>query len=203
MTANEVDRLAAAAQDAHIGDFGRTMRALVLFLAYTGIRPGEAFALDHSDIDRVARRVVVKRRLAGGRIDTPKSGRQRTIVLFPQAIQALELLGSSTVGLVFRAKQGGQLSGSLMSGCFWPPVRAAFSRPQLDLYELRHFCAHHMYVTMDLPARVVAAQLGHASPRLVEDLYGHFKVGALEEIDRALGRTTTPLGLVSDASGSQ
>jgi integrase len=41
---------------------------------------------------------------------------------------------------------------------------------------------------MDLASRVVATQLGHSSPRLVELLYGHFKVGALEEIDRALER---------------
>ena len=46
---------------------------------------------------------------------------------------------------------------------------------------------------MGLPARVVAAQLGHSSPRLVEELFGHGDVGALEEIDRAVGDNVVPL----------
>ncbi len=50
-----------------------------------------------------------------------------------------------------------------------------------------------MYVTMGLPARIVAVQLAHASPRLVEELYGHGDVGALEEIDRAIGANVVPL----------
>ena len=36
-------------------------------------------------------------------------------------------------------------------------------------------------------------QLGHSSPRLVEDLYGHGDVGALEEIDGAIGAKVVPL----------
>jgi integrase len=64
---------------------------------------------------------------------------------------------------------------------------------KVDLHELRHFCAHHLYVTKDLPARVVATQLGHSTPKLVETLYGHFKVGALEELDRAYGQNVTRL----------
>ena len=38
---------------------------------------------------------------------------------------------------------------------------------------------------MGPPARVVAAQLGHDGPKLIEQLYGHGDVGALEEIDEA------------------
>jgi hypothetical protein len=39
---------------------------------------------------------------------------------------------------------------------------------------------------------VVATQLGN-TPRMVEDLYGHGDVGALEEIDRAIGDNAVPL----------
>src|SRR5215211_4632451 len=62
LTVREVEGMAAAAEAAHGGQFGRRMRALVLFAAYTGIRPGEAFALEHGDIDRATRRVMIKRR---------------------------------------------------------------------------------------------------------------------------------------------
>lgn len=203
LTVAEVAEIAERAAAAHPGDFGTVMRALVLFAGYSGMRPGEIYALEHHDINRETDRIMVRRRVAAGRLDLPKSNKWRPIVLFPEAAEALDRLPHRGEGYVFRAKRGGRISQALMSGCYWPPVRAAAARPKLDLYELRHFCGHHLYVTMDLPARVVAAQLGHASPRLVEDLYGHFKDGALEEIDRALGRAGAPLRLVSDASGTQ
>jgi hypothetical protein len=62
-------------------------------------------------------------------------------------------------------------------------------RRKVDLYELRHFCDHYLYVVCDLP-----------SPRKVEELYGHIKVRALEEIDRAFGANMAPLRSVEKAS---
>jgi hypothetical protein len=62
----------------------------------------------------------------------------------------------------------------------------------VDPHELRHFAGHHLYVTMGQPSRVVRAQLGD-TPRMIEDLYGHGDVGALEEIDRAIGANVVPL----------
>ena len=74
---------------------------------------------------------------------------------------------------------------------YWQGISAVFG--PVDPHELRHFAGHHLYVTLGLPARVVAVQLGHASPRLVEELYGHGDVGALKEIDRAIGVNVVPL----------
>lgn len=203
LTVDQVTAIAAAAERAHKGAFATTMRALVLFAAYTGIRPGELFALEHRDLDLDSNRVWIKRRVVDGRLDLPKSNKVRQIALLPEAEQALALLPRRADGLVFRAKRGGRISAALMSANYWPPVRAAAKLPDLDLYELRHFCGHHLYVTLDLPSRVVAAQLGHASPRLVEDLYGHFKVGALAEIDRRVGRTGGHLRALPDANETQ
>jgi hypothetical protein len=62
----------------------------------------------------------------------------------------------------------------------------------VDPHELRHFAGHHLYVTMGLPSRVVGTQLGD-TPRMIEDLYGHGDVGALDEIDRAIGDDVVPL----------
>jgi len=45
---------------------------------------------------------------------------------------------------------------------------------------------------MELPSRVVGAQLGD-TPRMIEDLYGHGDVGALDEIDRAIGDNVVTL----------
>lgn len=177
----ELDQLAAAALEVH-GAYGPTMRALTLFLAYTGIRPGELFALEWSDLDFERMRIRVERRAYKGSIDLPKSNRPRLIVLTPPARDAV--LGLSRADrLVFSGKRGGRLSQSLLTW-YWQPVLARAER-RITPYELRHFAAHYLYVTLGLPARVVAVQLGHDGPKLVESLYGHGDVGALEEIDRA------------------
>ncbi|HLL86946.1 MAG TPA: tyrosine-type recombinase/integrase, partial [Thermoleophilaceae bacterium] len=158
--------------------------------AGTGVRPGEAYPLEWKDVDLERRRVWVRRNVYRGRINTPKSSKAREIVLPPMARDALVALPRVS-DLVFTAKRGGMLSQPLMTGYF-SPACALFGR-NVHRHELRHFTGHYLYVTLDLPARVVAAQLGHSSPRLVEELYGHFKVGALEEIDRAFKAKVTPI----------
>lgn len=189
LTADELDELAGAALRLH-GPYGAAMRSLILFLAYTGMRPGEAFALEWSDLDFDRMRIRIERRVYKGSVDLPKSNRARMIVLPPPARDAL--LGLPRDGkLVFRAKRGGKLSQATLSG-YWAPVVAAFGR-KLTPYELRHFAAHYLYVQLGLPARVVAVQLGHDGPKLVEQLYGHGDVGALEEIDQAFGANVVPL----------
>jgi integrase len=189
LSAEEVNKLAQAALEVH-GAYGPMMRAMTLFLAYTTMRPGEVFGLEWSDLDFERMRVQVERRLYKGSIDLPKSNRPRTIVLPPPARDAV--LGLPRTGrLVFTGKRGGRLSQSLLTW-YWQPV-AARARRKITPYELRHFGAHYLYVTLGLPARVVAAQLGHDGPKLIEQLYGHGDVGALEEIDRAFGENVIPL----------
>jgi hypothetical protein len=98
------------------------MRALVLFAAYSGMRPGELFAPEHDDVDRTATRIDVRRRLYRGRVDLPKSSKPRRIALTPPALGALHLLPHRT-GLVFPSKQGRRLSQPRLSG-YWGKVLA-------------------------------------------------------------------------------
>ena len=61
-------------------------------------------------------------------------------------------------------------------------------------HQLKHFAGHYLYVTLGLPDRVVAEQLGHRDGgKLVRELYGHADVGAVEEIDRAFESKVVPL----------
>lgn len=175
LTVAEVERLAAAAQTDSI-------RALVMFLAYTGVRVGEAFGLEWTDIDFDRMRVHVERRVYKGTLDLPKSNKPRLIVLTPPARDAL-LAAPRSSHLVFTNQRGDRLSQSSLAW-YWQRISAAVPR-KVTPHELRHFAAHHLYVTMGLPSRVVAAQLGHDGPKLVEQLYGHGEVGALEAIDAA------------------
>lgn len=181
----EVELLARIAGELH----GEGLRSFVLFTAYSGMRVGEVFALRWSDIDFERGRIGVRRRLYRGQVDLPKSNKPREIVLTPQARDALEPLDRATAW-VFTAKRGGQLTQSTLT-YYWQGIAASFGKP-VTLHELKHFAGHYLYVTLGLPARVVAVQLAHAGPRLVEELYGHGDVGALDEIDRALSATRAP-----------
>jgi integrase len=106
------------------GCYAPQMRALVTFAAYTGMRPGELFALEWDDVDFDAMRVDVKRRLYRGQVDLPKSNKSRRIALTPPARDAL--LGQATRqagGLVFLSKNGVRLSQPTLSG-YWGKVLA-------------------------------------------------------------------------------
>lgn len=178
LTPEQVERLATAAEEKH----GQVMRSFVLFTAYTGMRVGEVFALEWGDVNFEQNRVKVNRRLYRGTLDLPKSNKKREIVLLPEARDALLPLDRSTQW-VFPAKRGGQLAqGSLTF--YWQSIAAAYGE-DVTPHELRHFCGHHLYVRERMEARIVAAQLGHANGRLVEDLYGHGSVGALEQLEAA------------------
>jgi len=182
LTVEQVERLATIAEQHHgIGAFVR-------FTAYSGMRVGEVFGLEWADVDFDRMRIMVRRRVYRSDVDVPKSGRVRDIVLFPEARDAL-LAVPRQGDRIFQAKRGGNLTQSTLT-YYWQAISAVFG--PVDPHELRHFAGHHLYVTMGLPSRVVATQLGN-TPRMIEDLYGHGDVGALEEIDRAIGANVVPL----------
>lgn len=111
------------------GWYAPQMRALLVFCAYSGLRPGEAFALEWSDVDFDAMRIDVRRRVYRGTVDLPKSNKPRRIALTPPARDALLTLPYEHEGLVFRSKRGVRLSQPTLSG-YWgssPPARASGS----------------------------------------------------------------------------
>ena len=147
-TMEEMDRLIAGCSA--LGWYGPQMRSLLIFAAYSGMRPGELFALEWLDIDFDRKRIHVNRRLYRGRLDVPKSNKTRTIVLTPPARDAI--LGHPTRRdgqLVFRAKRGGRLSQPTLSG-YWAQVLA---RADLDFdfyLATKHWCVHYMHATLGL-----------------------------------------------------
>jgi integrase len=203
-TEEEMNRLVAGCSA--LGWYGPQMRALLIFAAYSGMRPGELFALEWPDVDFDAMRIYVGRRVYKGRVDLPKSNKPRTIALTPPARDAI--LGQPTRQdgqLVFRSKRGVRLSQPTLSS-YWAQVLA---RAELDFdfyLATKHYAVHYLYAELGLPARVIAEQMGW-SLRAVEKLlavYGHGDVGALEEIDRAFRTNVAPLRAVdSAATGTQ
>lgn len=176
LTEDEIVTLAQVAEETH-GEYGMEMRAIVVTLAYTGMRPGELCALKRGDVDWRRGEIVVSRSLDGtGQEKAPKNGKARRIVLAPQAREAIRLVPELFDSpYIFHTRRGRRLSKGNLAYA-WRSVAAAWRARggrDIDLYELRHACAT-LLIERGLQASDVATQLGHSDGgRLVQILYGH------------------------------
>jgi Phage integrase family len=164
--------------------YGRRMRAMMLFAAYTLMRPSELYALQWTDIDFDAMRIRKMRRVYRGTLDQPKTG-AKLIALTPPAREAVKSL-SRRSNLVFPSKAGKMLSAPTFSG-YWAEVLGAAGL-KFDFYHAtKHYGVHYMWTKLGLSPRAIAAQAGwkldNANRMLA--IYGHGEVGALEEVDQA------------------
>jgi integrase len=89
LTESEVHELADVAEAAH-GKYGLEVRAMILVLAYTPVRPGELCALRWDDLDARERELHVRRSLdVTGSEKLPKNGKQRIMTVPPLALAAV------------------------------------------------------------------------------------------------------------------
>jgi integrase len=171
LTEPELHELADTAMSVH-GDYGPTFRAMILFAGYVGLRPGELFALERTDVR--GDEVTIRQNLDGtGALKLPKNGKPRVVILPPPARAALlDVPPRLDVPWLFVSRNGRQFRKSTLL-YYWNPVRAAFGRPGMDFYELRHFCATHL-LELGVSHADVAVQLGHTDGgALVMSTYGH------------------------------
>jgi integrase len=192
----QVHELAETALTVH-GEYGRTVRAMILFAGFVGLRPGEMFAASWSHLRGDELRIAEQVSLYG-ELTTPKNGRARTVLVPPPARQSLvelpRLLGRD---FIFLTKRGTHFRRSSFAS-YWSPVRAAYGRPDMDFYDLRHAAATHL-LELGLSPSDVGYQLGHTDGgRLVSALYGHPERSARERI-RAAFSEPADLGIVRDA----
>jgi integrase len=169
----ETARLMAAAGALASPVLAAGMRTLIGLLASTGIRSGEAFALDASDLDITGQVLTV----------TGKHGRKRLIALHPSAAAALSdylrfrgqhAAGGATALLIGHAgrrlnrNMARTIFRSLAIGCGLEPQPGCRS-PRL--HDFRHAFAvstltdaHRQGLDVDARIAVLATHLGHVSP---------------------------------------
>ena len=170
-----------------LGPYDQQMRDLLDFAGLTLMRPGELFELRYSDVDLRNNRVVVARRLYRGHVDTPKSGKPKTIALPPPAREVLlrQPTRARDDGLVFVGKTGTRLNSALLS-LYWANVRSRAGLDEsFDFYRCsKHWGVHRLY-SLGLSPRAIAAQAGW-SERAIEamlNVYAHKDLVALAEVD--------------------
>lgn len=166
--------------------------ALVLTLAYTGIRWGEAAGLQVKHINFHRRRLSIERNLVtvqGGAIEetTPKNGRARSVP-FPAFLEPhLKDLCKTKLAsaAVFTEPDGSTLKRPhSRDGWFITAVRAA-GLEHLTPHDLRHSAASFA-VASGAHVKAVQRMLGHQSAAMTLDRYADLFDGDLDNVANAL-----------------
>ena len=180
-----------------MGEYGPIYRAMVLFAGYVGLRPGELFALERTDLR--GDHCTIERSLSStGEVGPTKTGKTRTVVVPPPATAALEQVPALPSGLLFTSPAGRRWSQPSHHR-YWSLLRRFADRPGLDFYELRH-CAATLLLERGLTPWDVAQQLGHTDGgQLVMSLYGHpSEAGARARILASWDADVQPLAAVHE-----
>ena len=162
---------------------------------WSAARPGELDALKRTDLDFQAETIAIERQwnVKTATISEPKHGSRRVIAMTePVRERLLELPRESE--WVFTTIRGGHYTPS--SRCFhWNRVRASVGLGNTSLYlATRHFYGWYALNVAELPAHVIALQLGHTDGgRLVRELYGHPDAAIARERTREAFRLVTPV----------
>lgn len=181
ITEAEVDKLAEIARGMWGADgYGLTVAAWITFGAWVGSRPGETFGVTINDLDFATSEATIRRVKKRGSVYPTD------VVVFPVAAQtAIRAISDlEQTGPIFRTITGRPITKGAHR-YIWDPIRKAFEReltaqrrdelldgrPDLDFYELRHFCGSVM-ADRGLSEHDIAHQLGN-SPKVCRDTYIH------------------------------
>jgi len=160
---------------------------LMLTLARTGMRVGEAFALQWDDIDFPKRLIKVQRTLYRSKIGTPKNGKNRLVDMSKQLSYTLIDLknkkeadenGSDELSKWIFPNKGGDPSdsGNWRRRYFYKIIE------KIDLRKIRIHDIRHTYASLLIQAGeslpYIRDQLGHHSISITVDTYGHLTPGA-------------------------
>jgi integrase len=174
-------------------------RLLHEFLAHTGLRIGEALALQWKHVDFGKRRVLVRRRWYRGEFAPPKSryGR-RAVPLTAGMAQSLWELSKAAAGdqdaLVFPSQTGGLLNSSNLFGRVLKPTAKRAGVPWAGFHTLRHTCATMLFRN-GANAKQVQLWLGHHSPAFTMATYVHLlpdDLGDAAFLDQLTATQTEP-----------
>ena len=124
-----------------------------LTAAFAGLRLGELLALRWRDVDFANSAVHVRQSFTNGRVDTPKSGQERTVPMADEVARALAKLGRrekyrSDDDLAFCGVNGGHLAGHRLRDRYKTALKKAELR-ELRFHDLRHTFGSHAIRTAD------------------------------------------------------
>ncbi|CAN5349538.1 site-specific integrase [soil metagenome] len=165
--------------------------ALVLLLAYTGLRWGEATGLRVRDLDMLRKRALVSENAVqvGSKIHvgTTKGHKQRTVPLpaFLLPYLARQCVDKSRDGLLFPDDAGSHLERPHTESGWFDKACVTAKVPRVTPHDLRHTAAS-LAVSAGANVKAVQRMLGHASAAMTLDLYADLFDDDLQAVATAL-----------------
>jgi integrase len=170
-------RVYLSADDVHrLADESAQHRTLVLVLAYTGIRWGEAIGLRVRDIEFLRRRLSVSEnavQLSVNHAVGPTKGRKARSVPVPAFVLAelsLKCQGKDPGDLVFAGPDGTYLPRPKSSGGWFAGAVKRAGVQTITPHDLRHTCAS-LAVSAGVNVLALQRMLGHTSAKVTLDTY--------------------------------
>jgi integrase len=174
-------------QVADLAAASRQYEGLVLLLAYTGLRWGEATGLRVRDLDMLRKRATVSENAVqvGSRIHvgTTKGHKQRTVPLpdFLLPHLAHQCKGRERGDLLFPGDDGGYLPRPHTSSGWFDKAVIEARVPRTTPHDLRHTTAS-LAVSAGANVKAVQRMLGHASAAMTLDIYADLFDDDLEAV---------------------
>ncbi len=159
-------------------------QTIIMAIALTGKRHGEALALQWGDMDFKAEKILIRRTWPDiYKNDEPvfyipkTKSAVREIPIPPELVSALERwklpCPISKWDLVFPKEDGRpQDRKTILRGALYPAIRRAKIK-KLDIHALRHTYAS-ILLSQGTPITEVSAYLGHANPQITLQVYSHW-----------------------------
>lgn len=178
----------------HIDNY--THAVLILLLAYTGLRWGEATGLRVKDINPLRKRIHVRQNAVDVHgtihLGTPKTWELRTVPLFGFLAEPIAALcdGKAPDALVFQNDAGSYVlrpKGDQI-GTSW--FRAAQKKAGLErfrIHDLRHTAAS-LAISSGANVKVVQKMLGHKSAAMTLDTYSDLFDSDLDDIAERMSK---------------
>ncbi|QCV95638.1 tyrosine-type recombinase/integrase [Acidipropionibacterium acidipropionici] len=153
------------------GAVGAHDAPMVWLLGTTGLRVGEACALDVWHVDRRRRRLHVV---------TSKNGEDRWVPIAASVLGMLDLSRGRTDPLLTNSRGGRVDKDNWRARVFRPAVEEA-GLGAVRIHDLRHTAAS-LAIASGADVKAVQRMLGHRSAKMTLDLYGHLWDAALDDV---------------------
>ena len=188
LSADDVERLAEESRD---------HRTLILTLAYTGVRWGEAIALRVRDVEFLRRRLTVHDNAVQlgveHHVGHTKSRKTRSVPVPQFVLDELSLAcaGKGPDGLVFPGSTGGYLPRPKSSGGWFAGAVKRAEVQAITPHDLRHTAAS-LAVSAGVNVLALARMLGHTSAKVTLDVYADLFDSDLDAVAAALHARYSP-----------
>jgi integrase len=169
--------------------------SLLLCLVQTGLRLGEALALEWSDVDWSTGGLTIRGTLFQGQKVLPKNGRFHQLLMTPPLRAGLEFLylqrqvertDGHLPSWIFCSQDGTPIDGHNLRARWWKPLLALTGLPVIRLHDLRGSVVS-LLLNEGLTPWEVQSYIGHRSLVMTCNTYGHRYPGS-SRVEEALSK---------------